>query len=323
MNKLKEKNIWSVMQDEIDKSELDEKSKKAILEAMFKMKDQEIDILIAGATGSGKSSTINAMFDVDVANVGYGVNPETMKVKKYELDNLILWDSPGLGDSPQNDLVHCKNIINKLNELDDDGNALIDIALVIIDGSSRDMGTSFELINNVIIPNVRDKNRILIAINQCDIAMKGKGWDNETNKPEDILLNFLDDKVSSVKQRILDSTGVNVKPVYFSALYNYNISKLFSFIVKNTPEEKRILYVNNMNTDPNIWQNSDEIENYNKEIREDIEKSFNDRMGSSLKGAAVGGALGGTIGSVIPVVGTVIGIAVGTVIGAIGGFFGR
>lgn len=58
--------------------------------------------MITGATGCGKSSTINAMFNTDVAEVGMGVDPETMDIRKYELDNLILWDENGL---PLIDLV--------------------------------------------------------------------------------------------------------------------------------------------------------------------------------------------------------------------------
>ncbi len=53
--------------------------------------------MITGATGSGKSSTINALFDLEVAKVGTGVDPETMDIQKFDLDNLVLWDSPGLG----------------------------------------------------------------------------------------------------------------------------------------------------------------------------------------------------------------------------------
>lgn len=57
--------------------------------------------------------------------------------------------------------------------------------MVILDGSSRDLGTSYELINKVIIPNLgEDKSRLLIAINQADQAMKGRNWNEETNQPE-------------------------------------------------------------------------------------------------------------------------------------------
>ena len=39
--------------------------------------EENVNLLLVGATGSGKSSTINAMFNMQVAKVGVGVDPET------------------------------------------------------------------------------------------------------------------------------------------------------------------------------------------------------------------------------------------------------
>ena len=183
---MQEKNIFKDMEDDINSSKLDESTKKKLYENILKLKEQKVNLMITGATGCGKSSTINAMFNTNVAKVGVGVDPETMEIKKYELENLILWDSPGLGDGKEKDIQHSKGIIKKLNELDKDGNPLIDLVLVILDGGTRDLGTSYELINQVIIPNLGDntEGRILIAINQADVAMKGRYWDFENNKPE-------------------------------------------------------------------------------------------------------------------------------------------
>ena len=50
--------------------------------------------------------------------------------------------------------IRAKKMIDKLYEKDENGNLLIDLVLVILDGGSRDLGTSYELINNVIIPNL-------------------------------------------------------------------------------------------------------------------------------------------------------------------------
>lgn len=103
-----------------------------------------------------------------------------MEIARYDYNNVILFDSPGLGDGKEKDLEHAKNIINKLLEKKPNGDLLIDLVLVILDGSSRDLGTSYELINKVIIPNLgEDKSRLLIAINQADMAMKGRYWDEE------------------------------------------------------------------------------------------------------------------------------------------------
>ena len=76
------------------------------------------------------------MFRKEVAKVGVGVDPETMDITKYILQNMVLWDSPGLGDGREADTRHAKNIISKLNERDSDGNALIDLVLVILDGGT-------------------------------------------------------------------------------------------------------------------------------------------------------------------------------------------
>src|SRR5690606_6605616 len=136
-------------------------------------------------------------------------------------ENLILWDSPGLGDGKENDIKHSKGIIKKLNELDDDGKPLIDLVLVILEGPSKDLGTSYELINQVIIPSLGEnaKERILVAINQADIAMKGRHWDRENNKPMPPLIEFLENKAESVKRRIKEATGVEVEPIFYSAGY--------------------------------------------------------------------------------------------------------
>ncbi|MDU4802384.1 GTPase family protein [Clostridium butyricum] len=206
------------------------------------MKDQKINIMVTGATGSGKSSTINALFNTQVAKVGIGVDPETMEIARYDLDNLVLWDSPGLGDGKEADNRHSKNIIKKLSECDENGNAVIDLVLVILDGSTRDLGTSYELINQVIIPNLGEnkKDRILVAINQCDVAMKGRHWDSITNTPDVTLKKFLDDQAISIKRRVKEATNVDIiKPIYYSAEYNYNINKLLDLIVDNIPHSRR------------------------------------------------------------------------------------
>ena len=36
--------------------------------------------------------------------------------------------------------------------------------------------TTYEVIENVIVPYIGDTKRIIIAINQCDLALKGRYW---------------------------------------------------------------------------------------------------------------------------------------------------
>ena len=314
--------IFKEMEEDIYSSKLPEIEKQKILKNILKLKEQKINIMITGATGCGKSSTINALFNTQVAKVGVGVDPETMEITKYDLDNLVLWDSPGLGDGKEADNRHSKNIIKKLAECDEHGNALIDLVLVLLDGSTRDLGTSYELINQVIIPNLGEnkRDRILVAINQCDVAMKGRYWDFEENKPEPTLIQFLDDKVQSVRKRIKEGTGVDITPIYYSAGFKeegeeqrpYNLSKLLYFIIKHTPKEKRLAYVNNISQDDEMWKDNDDLKDYSTEIKQ----SFADTVAEC---AADGADIGGDIGAIFGRTGEKIGRAAGTAVGAVVG----
>jgi len=322
---MRKENIYEAIQDDIMNAAISEEDKKKMLKNVMRLKEQKMNIMITGATGCGKSSTINAMFDTEVAKVGVGADPETMEIEKYELDNLVLWDTPGLGDGKEADNRHAKNIIEKLSEVDENGNALIDLVLVILDGGSRDLGTSYELINNVIIPNLGEdkKDRILVAINQADMAMKGRNWDYEKNEPNGQLVDFLEDKVRSIKDRVYEATGVKIEPIYYCAGYKegdrqekpYNLSKLLYYIVKATPSEKRAVYVDNINGDKQMWEDDDELIDYGKETRNTI---FN----SIVEGATNGADIGETIGSVFGTVGSKIGRVAGGIIGGVVGFFG-
>ena len=123
------------------------------------------DILVLGATGSGKSTTLNAIMNGVTAKVGTGTDPETMEIDDYSLNDYVrLWDSPGLGDGIERDAIHSKKLIDMLYatyQMNGRTYGLIDIVLVLIDGSSRDMGTVYQLINNVIIPNFqKDRSKV-------------------------------------------------------------------------------------------------------------------------------------------------------------------
>ena len=153
-------NLLKDIENIIMGQKMDEKVREKLLGNLLKLKKQKINLMVTGATECGKSSPINALFGVEVARIGTSVDPETMEIEKYELDNLVIWDTPGLGDGKEADNKHSKKMIDKLYEKDENGNLLTDLVLVILDGGSRDLGTSYELINNVIIPNLGENKKI-------------------------------------------------------------------------------------------------------------------------------------------------------------------
>ena len=204
-----------------------------------------LDIMVTGVTGAGKSTTLNSFFQKNVAKVGDGVDPETMDLDSYRLNDFFrIWDTPGLGDGVEIDKIHKKKMLDLLYKkysMKQGGFGFIDMAIIIIEGSNRDMGTTYTLLNEVIVPSIQ-KDRILVIINQADMAMKGYHWDYENNTPDDKLIDFLEEQAISIQKRVKEATGVEIiKPVYYSAEYNWNIKTVFDFIIDHMPRKRRII----------------------------------------------------------------------------------
>ena len=321
------KSIYELLEEDImGAEELSLKEKNERLARLVKVREKKVNIILVGATGSGKSSTVNALFNMDVATVGVGVDPETAAIKSYTLENLTIWDTPGLGDGVKNDETYNMMLTKKLSAMDENGDPLIDLVLVVLDASSKDLGTSYDLINNVIVPCLgADKDgRILIGLNQADIAMKGKHWDAEKNEPDEVLLDFLKKKAESVKERIYEGTGLHIKPVYYCAGYKeeggeqckpYNLTKLLYYIIRSVPKEKRLALADNINADNDMWIFDDREKNY----KEKVKIGFLESIGECIQNNADYGADIGE--SILGIPGKAIGFVIGGACGAVKGFF--
>ena len=219
--------------------------KNDIEKKLEKARFRPLDVMVTGVTGAGKSTTLNTIFKKNVTTVGNGVDPETMDLDSYSLNDVFrLWDTPGLGDGVANDEIHKRKLVDllyKTYSLDGNIYGWIDSAIVVLEGLNRDMGSTYTLLNEVIVPNIQ-ADRILVVINQADMAMKGRHWNKETNRPDEVLVDFLERQALSIQNRVKEATGVTIrKPVYYSAEYGYNIEKLLDFIIDNMIVERRPL----------------------------------------------------------------------------------
>lgn len=190
-------------------------------------------------------------------------------------DNLFIYDSPGLGDSPEHDEQLLADIKEKLAEKDGDGRCVMDMVLVILNGSSKDLAVSYHLIeeiSQVLGGKEERQRRILVAVNQADQVLKGRHWNAETSEPDEVLKERLKETAASVRKRILDGTaqknaegeiiegtGLEVTPICYSAGYMdpetgiqekpYNLNALLTALLCRLPEEKRSAVVSALNQD--------------------------------------------------------------------------
>lgn len=262
-----------------------------ILEKILKrIRATKINVLLIGGTGAGKSSTINALFQdygkglKNQAKVGQTSNPQTMDVKPHELDNLVIWDTPGLGDSTEKDQIHQRNIIEILKKEDLNGQPLIDLIFLVLDASSRDFSSAYTLIKEVVLPNLdeNDRKRLLIGLNKADMALSNRHWNKKESKPEPKLIERLEEQVQTVKARVKAETGLDVEPIYFSAGYKdedeaqrpYNLQKLLSFIMERLPEKKRASIATHINQDEANFRSNDGQEDYGKKVEDSVSTSI-------------------------------------------------
>lgn len=318
--------FFEQLRKEIKHLSISDNTKKIIEENLNSLESNQLHLMIVGATGSGKSSTINALFNINGAKVGNGCAPKTASITSYTLNNIVLWDCPGLGDGVDEDKQHAAAIKDKLLEHNSKGGLLIDLVLVIIDGSNRDLSTSIKLINEVTIPYLgkNPDSRLIVAINQADVALKGlERWNHKSNTPTKEAEKFLNDKVKSIEQRIFKSTGVNINPIYYVAGYQsstyhqqpYNLSKLLYLIIQQTPKYKRSLLSNNDITENSSTLNkNDNLLNYNQINNESLWEAI---LSSTTQGVYWGEDIGSLLGNNGMRFGKIIGGSIGAIIGSL------
>lgn len=213
--------------------------------------NQTLHILFVGASGVGKSSTINALCEKTQAEVKEGTTLITQGIKSYALDNIMLYDSAGFGIGIQDDENNAKALKELLMQKDEINNPLIDFIIITIDFSVRDLESTYKTIK-IITENLDSPIRILFALNKCDAMLNSSdSWDYATNQPSQEFKHYLEMQKDNIKKRIEDNTKLkDISIIYYSAgsmkgkeqSKSYNIAKLQHFVLCNLVNLKLFEY---------------------------------------------------------------------------------
>lgn len=122
------------------------------------MEDNDLDlktvnIIVAGKTGTGKSTLINAIFGKEVAETGTG-RPVTERINEYKHENIPIhiWDTVGLeldSEKTRQAIDEIKKTIASKNESKDQLDQIHTIWYCINSGSNRYEGAELEFIKEL------------------------------------------------------------------------------------------------------------------------------------------------------------------------------
>ena len=165
-------------------------------------------VIFLGATGAGKSSLINSIIrvakvDIPFAETGL-IDPTTQSLDQYKCLNLSMFDSPGVGESEEQD----KKTLEMIRTWFQENRKSLPIVVVVFDANSRDYGSTFRLVREI-----KDfcSGRLIFCINRVDTLFPYGVFAHDitgTGNGKDRVIHKIEEKVSSVVSRMSESVGV-------------------------------------------------------------------------------------------------------------------
>ncbi|MEM0992618.1 MAG: GTPase [Bacteroidota bacterium] len=203
--------------------------------------EREPRIMIAGKTGNGKTTTINTLFGIKKGKVSHD-SRGTMKDEEFEWryqdNNLLLIDVPGLGDNSKRDKEYKKIYRKRAEEVDG-------VIIVTIPPRPIERGT-IESVKQL-LKGGKKSNHLIFGINQLsnlsydDIdgtvkkiridGLKGPTSPRESAAIQEMKLNFL----KGLKEEFPHEKFRADQIIEYDALTGWNIYKLFFAVLDILP----------------------------------------------------------------------------------------
>lgn len=181
-------------------------------------RDAKCRIVLCGGSGAGKSSTINRICGKTLARAEFSPDPVTSQFQliRYTQEILLL-DTPGLGDSPNADQKRLKNIEKLFVDARSHADCCINRLLLITDINSRDLSSIFTILKSPAIQKARFHFKLIIGVNQMDLC-----------EPD-----LIDLRVNSIRKRIKLAFPCfkRIKIIPFSAKTGENLHELIKYFI--------------------------------------------------------------------------------------------
>ena len=191
------------------------------------------NICILGQTGRGKSSTINRLFGIKMADVSHHTAC-TRTVTDYKLvtgmflnrpTGVIMWDVPGYGDERISWDTHVK-LYRRMTKK-------CDVVIFMVD-NDRHFHQDLKMFRKLKkIPLLESK--LVVSINKADLFFPCN-WNEKTSTPSDEMLQTIHQRAQMVAD-MLDLRNSN-RVVPISAMKNWNIYALLTAMVDAAGDSK-------------------------------------------------------------------------------------
>jgi len=224
--------------------------KKLVFEKLKAQKQEGIKFAIAGNAGYGKTSTVNALFGVnmdtdpvftttkDVHSVSMHIFDD-VKHRQSEIRDttLTVYDLPGLGDGEDKDEKEIDNfeIYRELiKEVE------LDVLLWVLRADVRAFKLEVDYISKLLEEFPFMKSRIIVGLNFVDKVEPYETWIADINQPSDKQLETLARVKQRVDERIHKKCGLESRiTVEYSSKKAWQLHQLFRALIEATPEHKK------------------------------------------------------------------------------------